>query len=307
LALPLKDQSLEISFGETFSSDSRKESGEATEMQFAVWNRCWTLSINDRIQILPEHERTRLSRSLELALQLLLRRQVSLSDFTPQFVRIRSRLPLGAGMGGSAAVSAALLRALASGLGQSLSSHDIAALANELDGVFHGRASGLDAATVVADSIIRFQKERGSHPVFNKKGFWLYLVDTVGRTPTREMVARVAALRAQNPDLVSRKFAALGQLAEDCEQDLRSGNLKSLGEHLNQAHDCLGAIGVSTLQLDKCVSDLRSAGALGAKLTGGGGGGLALGLFENQPRLPLNDSWADCPHFLTFVPADKSS
>ena len=307
LALPLKDQSLEISFGEPVSLDDQKFENSDHDLKYQAWNRCWTLTIHDRIQILPETERTRLSRSLELALQLLLRREISLSDYTPQFIRIRSRLPLGAGMGGSAAVSAALLRALSSVHGKELSRHEIAALANELDGVFHGRASGLDAATVVADSIICFQKEFGSRSVTNRKGFWLFLIDTVERTPTREMVASVAALRSRNPELVGNNFALLGRLAEGCENDLRDGDLKALGEKLNQAHECLRMIGVSTPLLDSCVSDLRTAGALGAKLTGGGGGGLALGLFENQPRLPLNDSWADCPHFLTFVPADKTS
>ncbi|NBX15897.1 MAG: mevalonate kinase [Proteobacteria bacterium] len=307
LALPLKEQNLEISFGEPVFLKDQAVSNGAASADYGLWNSCWTLSINDKIQVLPDSERARLSRTLELALQLLVRRDVSLTQFLPQFVRIRSRLPLGAGMGGSAAVSAALLRALSSAHGKSLTGSEIASLANELDGVFHGRASGLDAATVVADSIICFRKNHGSRPVPNKKGFWLFLVDTAERTPTREMVARVAQLRLSEPALVEANFTEIGRLAQGCETDLRNGELVALGDKLNQAHRCLSAIGVSTPLLDQCVDDLRLAGALGAKLTGGGGGGLALGIFENQPRLPLNDGWADYPHFLTFVPAEKSS
>jgi mevalonate kinase len=295
LALPLKDQNLQIVFGETLS---HSESDTA-------WNQCWSLSINDRVQPLPENERERLTRSLERGLQLLTLSSVSINDFMPQHIVIRSRLPLGAGMGGSAALSAALLRGLASALGQNLSAHEISHQANELDGFFHGRASGLDAATVVADSVIRFQKNVGVQSVFNRRGFWILLVDTGERTPTREMVERVAALRSREPHRVEQTFSTLAALAGDCEKALIEGQLYDLGRFLNQAHDCLRRIDVSTELLDCCVQDLRSAGACGAKLTGGGGGGLALGIFENQPTLPLNTRWSGAPHFLTFVPADK--
>ncbi len=295
LALPLKDQNLQIVFGETLShAESNK-----------TWNQCWSLSINDQVQALPENERERLTRSLERGLQLLTRSTISINEFAPQHIVIRSRLPLGAGMGGSAALSAALLRGLANALGQNLSAHEIALQANELDGFFHGRASGLDAATVVADSVIRFQKNVGARSVFNQRGFWILLVDTGERTPTREMVERVAALRVHEPHRVEQNFSTLAALAGECEKALNEGQLDRLGRLLNEAHECLRSIEVSTELLDCCVQDMRIAGACGAKLTGGGGGGLALGIFENQPTLPLNVRWSNAPHFLTFVPADK--
>jgi mevalonate kinase len=306
IALPLKSQSLMVRFGEALETLTGTDV-EQQKTPAQQWNQCWSLSFEGTPQVLSEGERTRLTHTLELALCLLTKEEKSLSSFSPQGILIDSHLPLGAGMGGSAALSSALLRALAQALNLKLDAQQIAQLANELDGVFHGRASGLDAATVVADGIIRFQRGYGSRAFPNARGFWLLLIDTGQRTPTREMVSRVADLRVQEPKRVNECFAALADLASKCEESLSRGELAELGSVFNQAHAQLQRLDVSTALLDDCVSDLRAAGALGAKLTGGGGGGLAFGLFDSQPSLPLNQRWSRFGHFLTFVPADKNS
>lgn len=304
IALPLKAQKLTLQFGDPL------ESSDQVHEHIDSWKQVWSLFIGDTLVQLPSEERTRLTKSLELGLKLLAPNDPAgsnLASFSPQKIEIHSELPLGAGMGGSAALSAALLRALSQALGIEKTSLEIASLANELDGMFHGRASGLDAATVVSDGIIRFKRGEGAQRIANKKPFWLLLVDTQERTPTRTMVQRVAELREKDSQRVEHHFSLIGLLSEGVRQNLQLGQLSELGQNLNKAHESLQALGVSTDKLDSCGHGLRQAGALGAKLTGGGGGGLALGLFASQPKVPISMDWGDAPHYLTFVPADESS
>ncbi|NBW80996.1 mevalonate kinase, partial [bacterium] len=259
IALPLKSQTLRIRFGEPIIAQSSETLALSSTADNSAWHQCWSLTIDEKNVEIAEQERARLTQSLALACELLtIDRQPSnledsFSDFVPQRIFIESKLPLGAGMGGSAALSAALIRALSEALQLNLGVDDVSRLANELDGVFHGRASGLDAATVVSDSIIRFQKGKGSEPILNRAGFWLLLIDTGERTATREMVRRVAELRGREPHLVAAHFGELAKLTSACEAALAKGDLAELGSILNQAHTQLQAIGVSTQGLDACV------------------------------------------------------
>jgi mevalonate kinase len=304
VALPLRAQILTVRFGERLIPEQHPSATRAE-----LWQQAWSLSMAETLVQLPSEERVRLTQSLNLGLQLLLERSGEehlLDCYEPQKIEIHSQLPLGAGMGGSAALSAALLRAVAVALGQTRSSAEIAVFANRLDVFFHGRASGLDAATVVADGIISFEKDKGAVRVRNGKGFWLLLVDTRERTPTRLMVEKVAQLRLTQEALVNSNFALIGELSLRVLDCLSSGNLLGLGEHLNRAHTALQALQVSTQKLDACVSELRKSGALGAKLTGGGGGGLALAIFASAPAIPFASAWKEYPHYLTFVPVDEN-
>lgn len=305
IALPLREHSLTIQFGECL------EGGDEYDDAREGWDKAWGLELCQTVVPLPPEERSRLTQTLQLALQLLageLGARLDLMKFRPQRIDIISELPLGAGMGGSAALSAALVRALLSSRhGKAVQPEQVAYYANELDGVFHGRASGLDAAAVVSENIISFTKANGAFPVQNKKSFWLLLIDTQERTPTREMVRRVADLRAREPEMVESRLNALGGLSQLVRGHLESGDLLLLGERLNQAHELLKDLSVSTPALDECVSSMRQAGALGAKLTGGGGGGLALGVFASRPALPLAGKWSDARCYLTFVPSSENT
>ncbi|MEY2987691.1 MAG: hypothetical protein RJB13_1212 [Pseudomonadota bacterium] len=304
IALPLRDQTLSICFGESL------EGFERTQLSLDDWNKAWSLVLNQTSVALPVEERGRLTQTLQLALSLLadeLGGQSDLLAFCPQRIDILSGLPLGAGMGGSAALCAALIRALLSArYREGVPAGKVAFFANELDGLFHGRASGLDAAAVVSDSIISFTKASGSTPVRNVSGFWILLVDTQERTPTRDMVHKVAQLRVAEPSLVETRMSSLGRLAVQVRSHLEAGELLHLGEQLTRAHELLVDLGVSTPALDDCVTALLNAGALGAKLTGGGGGGLALGVFASRPALPLPGRWHDARCYLTFVPASEN-
>lgn len=304
LALPLRSQSLVIRFGDLLEQPASPSAARE------AWRNAWTLSMSGTFVHLPESERDRLTHSLELGLRVVLGcegQEAMLEKFHPQRIDIDSHLPLGAGMGGSAALSAALLRALSRAFGKEWTLQELAMHANSLDGYFHGRASGLDASTVVSSGIIKFRKDLGVQTIKNARSFWLLLVDTRERTPTRDMVSRVDRLRSESKEWVETQFVRLGECASRAEECLAQGHLLELGEWLNAAHVSLQNLGVSTDKLDSCVRLLRESGAVGAKLTGGGGGGLALGVFAARPPASISDMFAGLPFYLTFVPEDENS
>lgn len=211
----------------------------------------------------------------------------SLFSFVPQRIRVLANLPLGAGVGGSAALSVAVLRLFlaANASGFSHPPERLVEWANLLEKHFHGNPSGLDVAAVLAPGPIEFVKGIGAKRLRTGADFWLLLVDSGSRSLTIDMVSRVAALRAASPNAVNASLARLGDLTLDSVKALQNGRLDIVGSALTRAHSELAGLELSTPKLDNVVASMNKAGALGAKLTGAGGGGFALGIFADEPSI----------------------
>jgi mevalonate kinase len=97
-------------------------------------------------------------------------------------------------------------------------------------------------------------------------------------------VLPLSARRAERPALYDSLLALLGELARGGRDALERGDLDDLGVRFDAAHGVLAALGVSCTELDELVVSLRRRGALGAKLTGAGGGGAAIGLARDLPQ-----------------------
>ena len=194
--------------------------------------------------------------------------------------RLTSDIPLGKGMGSSAALSVAALRALAALEDRVVAPPELARLANQVEAIFHGTPSGLDAAVIAHGRPLLFT--RGSpprtEPLSSGATLWAVLVDTGAVGNTARLVAGVRALRDAEPARVDAIFSQIKKGVIEGIDVLRRGDVAALGPLLSANHHLLRALGVSTPTLDKVVQVSLDAGALGAKLTGAGGGGLALAL-----------------------------
>lgn len=193
-------------------------------------------------------------------------------------LRIHSDIPVERGLGSSAAVSAATIEAVLRLLGKDV---DDPAVRHELiqraERVAHGTPSGIDARMVVSDSPLwylrgRFEGVRVGAP------FAFVVADTGTPSGTRDAVAGVHAQRAADQARVDRVVAQLGALATAARDDLRGGDRQTLGARMTRAHTLLQQLAVSSPELDQLVRTARHAGALGAKLTGGGRGGCIIAL-----------------------------
>jgi mevalonate kinase len=197
---------------------------------------------------------------LSLALRLLL----APPPFSlPWDVRVESSIPLGSGLGSSAAFSVALLRSLGGALGRSIPSSELNDLAFDLEKEIHKTPSGIDNTVISYDRPIWFCKEQ---PVefLTPKGP-IHLILAAGQKPrhTREALTRVRTFKEENPDRFSRLHREAERITEDGRRAFLEGKIETLGPLLDHAHELLQEIGVSTAGLDAMAGAARRAASSG--------------------------------------------
>ena len=190
-------------------------------------------------------------------------------------VTIDGALPLGVGLGSSAAFAVSMLRALGEFRGAPFEREALLQAAASVETVFHGNPSGIDHTVIADGGCLRFQ--RGSEPAFRAVRLAREVPLVVAWTPregtTREVVAGLRRRRDEMTDLYEDLFDAMGAVANAGIAALESGDLDALGQLFDLAHGYLNACGVSRVANERMVACAREAGALGAKLTGAGAGG----------------------------------
>jgi mevalonate kinase len=194
-----------------------------------------------------------------------------LSDLS---IRARSELPPGGGLGCSAALGVAIARAVSPGI----ASDDAQELAMAWERIFHGNPSGVDAAVSARGGGIFFQKGRGIEPVKSKNALFLCVGSTGVASSTKTMVDAVARLRERRPEVVGKAFEGITSLVRNARLAMEAGDRVGLGRLMDLNQMILGGLFVSTEEIERMCGLARDAGALGAKLTGAGGGGCVVAL-----------------------------
>jgi len=199
-------------------------------------------------------------------------------------IQISSTIPIGGGMGSSAAIAIAIMRGLSAFLGRPLSDEAISDLAYEVEKIHHGTPSGIDNTVIAFQAPIFFQSGF-SIPLLNisKPTHWV-IADTGEMTPTRETVAAVRALHEAKPEQIADIFEKIGIIAQKARTTLEIGEVNILGGLMNENQRLLQALDVSSQKIEALIEVALHAGAAGAKLSGGGRGGniIALAEADNQ-------------------------
>ncbi len=193
-------------------------------------------------------------------------------------ISVTSTLPAGVGLGSSAALSVALMRALHTLAGRHAAPDSICAHAFEIEKIFHGHPSGIDNTIATYGGLLCFRRGAEPRPLHPARP--LSLVIAIGRRP-RRTAATVARLRRrweQSPGECEPLFDCIGALAAAAEAALGGGDHGGLGAAMRENHELLRRLEVSTDELDEMVALAMRRGALGSKLTGGGGGGAVISL-----------------------------
>ena len=188
-------------------------------------------------------------------------------------ITLRSQIAIASGLGSGAALTAALMRALAGAVGVSITDAQLNDLVYEVEREFHGTPSGIDNTVVVYERAIWFV--RGLAPALLAVGqpFDLVVADTGVRASTKDAVAGVRDLLAADPAGTWPVIEAIGALAQQARRAIAHGDVQALGPLMNENHRLLQMLTVSSAELDRLVVAARAAGAWGAKLSGGGRGG----------------------------------
>jgi len=198
-------------------------------------------------------------------------------------VTIHSELPIGRGMGSSAALAVALSRAWAALCGEPSSSEAITRDAWAVERVFHGSPSGIDHTVSLRGGALVYRKtEAGAK--FTKIDLAPLPLVVIDSGTAGDTAALVAAVQARRPG-VDPILAEIGALVEAAIPTLGDPDHSELGRTMSENHRLLKCIGVSTAVMDGIVGLAMDAGAHGAKLAGAGGGGIAIALAEDRARV----------------------
>lgn len=218
---------------------------------------------------------------IRVALQLAAGKN-NISEAPACKVLIDSEIPVSSGLGSSAAVSTALIRAFSGFLGTRLTDQEISDLVYEVEKIEHGTPSGID------NTVVAFQ-----HPVYYKKGspidflpipkpFKLVIADCGIAGETRLAVQGVRDRLEADPVRTQKIVTEIGEISQSARELILDGKPEDLGELMDHNHTLLQELGVSISKLDDLVQAAREAGALGAKLSGGGLGGHIIALVNER-------------------------
>jgi len=202
-------------------------------------------------------------------------------------IDIQSQIPIGAGLGSSAALCAAIARLVLWKTRGDLSLW--IPLSTHLEDVFHGKSSGMDVSTIALGRPILFSmkdqamvlKNVGRLPRFE-------LYDSGVRGLTRECVERVRYWHNQNPHMTELLDNQMDEATREALSGLQQFQTdeaqgeRRIANAMNQAQACFETWGLLTPQLLSQKHELLKQGALAVKLTGAGLGGFWVALWGRE-------------------------
>lgn len=216
---------------------------------------------------------------LEHGMQLL---GLSLNQLGGHF-HLESTIPVGVGMGASAALCVAMSRWFY--VQKMIEQSHCNAFATELEHLFHGKSSGLDVAGVAAEGGIYF-KEGTMQPLQQtiQPKYFLSSCNQIGITS--HCIQQVQSLWDKNPVLAQQLDKQMVVSVETAKVALEQGGthaISSLAQAINKAADCFVQWGLVSESLQQHMNRLADEGAIAVKPTGSGGGGFVLSLWDKEP------------------------
>lgn len=219
-----------------------------------------------------------------------------LAKFPNLEIKISSTIPVASGLGSGAAVTVALTRALASHLNHSMTDDEVNAFTYEIEKLHHSTPSGIDNTVVTFARPVYFVKGKPIETFKVGHPFTIVIADTGISASTKESVGDVRKLWEADQKHWENVFDEVGEISFIARRVIEEGWVKMLGELMDENHKLLQHMTVSSPELDRLVETARNAGALGAKLSGGGRGGNMIALVEPERAetvsLSLNEAGA---------------
>jgi len=220
-------------------------------------------------RVIPDPQE--LLRPLQLAAETTLK-QVRRSN-RGLVVNVNCEIPVGAGLGSSASTTVAIISAVATFNRIELSRKEIFKLAFVPENFLHGKPSGVDQATCIYGGTIQFNRPSDVKTIRLKKKPIILVCDTGIHHETRTLVGGVVRKSQREKKDFQNYLTQAREISNGVAKALREGDNDDLGDLMFRNHELLQKIGVSHPKLDRLFDAAKRAGALGAKLTGAGGGG----------------------------------
>lgn len=205
-------------------------------------------------------------------------------------IEIDSKIPVAVGLGSSAATAVSTIAAVAELLEAKLRREEICDLAFVPERCIHEKPSGIDQTTSTYGGVILYRPGRGFTSIHMRHQLPIVVGNSGKVRSTGEQVAKVRKLFEERRDFVAHLAKNAGELSTKAADAIKDGDLQTLGELMISNHEILRKIGVSSQSLDYLVEVSMKAGALGAKLTGAGGGGCIIALTEKDMQQAVADA-----------------
>lgn len=203
---------------------------------------------------------------------------LGIDPFPDLTIRVASTIPVASGLGSGAAVTVALIRATSAALKKQITDEQISAWTLDIEKLHHGTPSGIDNTVITFDCPVFFVKGQPIEKLAVGKPFTVVIGDTGIPAPTKQSVADVRRLWEADPGRWNAVFDEIGRISLAARDAIETGEHEQLGKLMNENQERLQELTVSSEQLDRLVEAAREAGALGAKLSGGGRGGNMIAL-----------------------------
>jgi mevalonate kinase len=268
LVFPIRTRSLELTYTETNEALEVELNGDhGVELKLLVW------TVLDKACELKKIDKSVLKGTLHL----------------------ESSLPVGAGMGASAALCVALVRWLGH-LGY-VQESEYYEFSRQLENIFHGESSGVDIAVALSGEGLQFVRDGARTPMTPAwKPKW-YISYSGKRGVTLDAVNKVKNMLAQNPEQGQKVDALMKEAVQKAGEALRMPEQEGFGhlvKAISMAADCFEQWRLNDGEPQKHISWLKENGAVAVKPTGSGGGGYVLSLWKQTPPADVIDQLIPC-------------
>ncbi|MFW9937635.1 MAG: mevalonate kinase [Candidatus Thorarchaeota archaeon] len=244
----------------------------------------WT--VNDQRPATPGYKKKKYNEAMQSVRNVINHLNIN-TDSQKLEITFAGDLIAASGVGASAAQCTSLARALNNTFNLGLDDEKINEAAYEGEKAYHGTPSGIDNTASTYGGLIWFVKNlQGGKNTMDllqsQKRIPLVIANSGITASTAEVVADVRRLKEKNPDKFKKIFNEYIKLANKAKNALIKGDIIITGDLMNQNHKLLQAITVSGEINDELVKIALLSGAIGAKMTGTGRGGLVIALAENE-------------------------
>jgi len=198
-------------------------------------------------------------------------------------VFIDSEIYIASGMGSSAAVSVAVAHSLLRACGHETNKDLVSKIAFEAEKIIHKKPSGIDNTLATYGGFIYYKAG-----VFKRidvswpEDYELLITNTGIERNTGVVVREVLELYERRKNIIEHVYYAAERLVEEAVMLLKNGDIETLGELMNINQGLLYSINTSCQRCEEIIWLLRRFGALGAKISGAGRGGIVIALFRKK-------------------------
>lgn len=230
--------------------------------------------ISDTIQISSVLGDTGLDHVKYPYVSAVIENMLEIADIKGINLRIDSNIPVGSGLGSSAAVTIATIQALNLLFECGLGLEDIATLGHNIERTIQGVASPTDTYVSTMGGVVMVPLKKK----LNIIDCGIVIGNTGKFSSTRQLVSNVALLKKHYPQIIDPILSTIGRISITGEELVIKKEYEAIGRLMNINQGLLDAIGVSSPELANLIYAARSTGAYSAKITGAGGGGCMVAL-----------------------------